>query len=133
MELKVTLLDKEAEKSAGQVKKSASRLEKLFKNEGSVEVYLINGRRMRRLNRMFRKKDKSTNVLSFRKPKGFPGKELGEVYLDPAYIRNHKEDPDLMLVHGVLHILGYDHEKKSDRIKMEKREAELLKRVKWHS
>ena len=86
--------------------------------------------RMKMLNNKFRSKNKPTNVLSFQKPKNFPGIKLGEVYLDPIYIQKHKEDLALMLAHGVLHILGYDHEKKSDRIKMERREARLLSKLK---
>ncbi|OGY67733.1 MAG: rRNA maturation RNase YbeY [Candidatus Zambryskibacteria bacterium RIFCSPLOWO2_01_FULL_45_43] len=129
MRIEVILLDKEVKKFGEATKKIACQLNKLLKNSGSAEVYLINSRRMQHLNKAFRKKDKSTNVLSFQKPKGFPGKELGEVYLDPLYIRKHKEDLALMLVHGVLHILGYDHLRKGDRIKMEKMENRLLKKM----
>ena len=82
---------------------------------------------MRRLNKQFRGKDRPANVLSFVKPRGFPGETLGEVYLGPVYIQKNAEDLDLMLVHGVLHILGFDHRKKSDRIVMEKKERQLLK------
>ena len=84
---------------------------------------------MQSLNKRFRGKNKPANVLSFMAPKNFPGNKLGEVYLDPIYIERHREDLNLMLVHGVLHILGYDHEKKSDRIKMEKKEAKLLRKL----
>jgi probable rRNA maturation factor len=130
MKIGVIILDKEAKKYEKDIGQKAKKLAKLFPKKGEIEVYLVSGRRMRRLNKRFRNKDKSTNVLSFQKPRNFPGSKLGEVYLDPLYIQKHKEDMDLMLVHGVLHILGYDHEKKSDRIKMEKREAGLLRRLK---
>lgn len=71
------------------------------------------------------------NVLAFPARPDFPRPDLaapslGEVYLNPDYIREHGEDFDYMLVHGFLHLLGYDHMKKSDRIKMEKKEAQLL-------
>lgn len=71
------------------------------------------------------------NVLSYVAPKGFArpdvlGKPLGEIYVNPAYIASHGEDFDLMLVHGFLHLLGYDHMNKRDRMKMEKKEARLL-------
>lgn len=129
MILKVILLDKQVKKYLTKVKKMARRLTRFLNQKGTAEVYLISGRRMRHLNKMFRKKDKSTNVLSFAKPKNFPGKELGEVYLDPLYIKKRKENLNLMLVHGVLHILGYDHKRRNDRIKMEKREASLLSKI----
>lgn len=126
MKIAVIALDKSAKVFEEAVQKIARRQARFLPKNGSLEVYLVSAKRMRRLNKMFRKKDKSTNVLSFQKPEGFPGKELGEVYLDPLYIKNRKEDLALMLAHGVLHILGYDHEKRSDRIRMEKKEAELL-------
>ena len=129
MKLETIILDEGVRKSAYILRKLARKLMKLLDQKGTIEVYLIDSRRMRNLNKLFRKKNVSTNVLSFQKPKNFPGKELGEVYLDPVYIAAHKEDFALMLVHGVLHILGYDHETKSDRIKMEYKEAQLLKRI----
>jgi len=129
MRLEVITLDKPNRKFSRSVQKISRQLEELLKYKGLVEVYLISGRRMRFLNKNFRKKDMPTNVLSFQKPKGFPGNGLGEVYLDPVYIQKHKESLSLMLAHGVLHILGYDHVHKSDRIKMEKKEAKLLSKI----
>ena len=104
----------------------ARRLASFLRFLGIIEVYVISGRRMRALNKKFRGIDSSTNVLSFRVPVDFPGDILGEVYLDPAYIKQHDENIGIMLVHGVLHILGYDHRKKNDRIKMEQKEKQLL-------
>lgn len=71
------------------------------------------------------------NVLAFPAPKRFPrpdikAKPLGEIYLNPDYIKKHRENLAYMLIHGLLHLLGYDHKKKSDIIKMEKKESELL-------
>ncbi len=72
------------------------------------------------------------NVLAFPADPTFPRPDLsapslGELYLNPAYIEEHGENFDYMLVHGFLHLLGYDHMKKSDRILMEKKERELLR------
>jgi probable rRNA maturation factor len=129
MTLEVVALDKKVWKFKQGVVKKARRLASFLRKKGSIEIYLVDDKRMQRLNKQFRGKNKPTNVLSFPKPKGFPGQELGEVYLDPVYIDKKKENLDLMLVHGVLHILGYDHKQKSDRIVMQKKEAELLKRL----
>lgn len=134
MILEVIVLDKAVWKFKALMDKKARRLvtalagrADFLVKKGSIEIYLIDDRRMRRLNRQFRGKDKPTNVLSFVKPKGFPGETLGEVYLGPVYIQKNKESLDLMLVHGVLHILGFDHKKKNDRIVMEKKESQLIK------
>ena len=70
---------------------------------------------MRRLNREFRRIDRSTDVLSF--PAELPGL-LGDVAIDVPYAarqarrRGHGLDREvqLLLVHGVLHLLGHDHE-----------------------
>jgi probable rRNA maturation factor len=95
-----------------------------------LEVYLVNGPQIRRLNRIFRGKDKATNVLAFPSD-GFPGPDtqlhfLGEIYLCPNYIRRHGEDTRRLAIHGFLHLLGYTHKKRSDRIKMEDLEDKIL-------
>jgi len=88
----------------------------------AAEVYLVHSDFM----------DK--NVLAFPAPKNFPrpdqgGRYLGEIYLNPDYIKKHGEDLIFMFIHGFLHLLGYDHKKKDDRIAMEKKERELLKKA----
>jgi rRNA maturation RNase YbeY len=70
------------------------------------------------------------NVLSYEAPTKFilgniKEKFLGEIYLNPEYIKNHDESFDLMLIHGFLHLLGYVHDKENDRIKMELIEEKL--------
>ena len=72
------------------------------------------------------------NVLAFPTPKSFPRpdinrKPLGEIYLNPQYIKENGEDLIFMFIHGFLHLLGYDHKRRNDRIRMEKKETELLK------
>lgn len=129
-EIRIDVIDKSLQVYKPILAKKSKKLAELLKLEKPIDVFLVDAHAMRKLNRKYRKRDKSTNVLSFPAPVHFPINTLGEVYLDPKYIEKHKEDLAFMLVHGVLHILGYDHEKKSDRIKMEKREAGLLKRLK---
>lgn len=70
----------------------------------------------------------NANVKSFPAPKGFPDTtSLGEIYLNPGYIEKEGEKLEYMLIHGVLHLLGYDHKKKNDIIRMEKKERHLMK------
>lgn len=81
----------------------------------SVSVLLCGDARMRRLNREFRSIDRPTDVLSF--PAELPGL-LGDIAIGVPYAarqarqRGHGLDREvqLLLVHGVLHLLGHDHE-----------------------
>jgi probable rRNA maturation factor len=65
--------------------------------------------RIRELNRRYRDRDRPTDVLSFpvdeRAPAGGP-RELGDVVICPE----HTQDLAEAVVHGVLHLCGYDHE-----------------------
>lgn len=98
-----------------------------------ADVFLISNIEMRDLNKKFRGKNKPTNVLAFPSPGSFPKVAnknwLGEIYLNPKYIRDHKENLEFMVIHGLLHLLGFDHVKYSDRIEMEKLEKRLLSKL----
>ncbi len=105
-------------------------LRKLKKGKAGVDVYLVSDKVMKALNRKFRGKNRPTDVLSFPEPKKFPHPEtkekyLGEIYLALAYIRRTGGNPEALLIHGLLHLLGYTHKKRSDRIRMEKLEQKL--------
>lgn len=130
MKLEVIYLDKTAPRFRKILNPQVRWLETIIKPKGDIEIFVISSHRMHRLNKQFLGKDRSTNVLSFPKPKNFPGPKWGEIFLDPVYIQRHQEDLSLMLVHGILHVLGYNHKRKHDRIKMEKREQSLLKGLK---
>lgn len=105
-----------------------------LKKGSSVEAYLVADRTMRRLNRRYRGKDKATNVLSFPWPRnfvafGFRARPLGEIYLGPDYIRRHGEDLSFMALHGLLHLLGYDHITMRERERMERAERKIVRRI----
>lgn len=121
-------LQKKHKRHARNVKKAGEAcLFVLGKKNAEVDIYLIDEKRMRELNKKFRKRDKSTNILSFEEPKGFPDvrdrKRLGEIYLAPDYIERNGEDVSRLVIHGILHLLGYTHERLRDRIEMEKKET----------
>jgi len=115
----------------------------LKKENVSIDVLLLGNRQMRTLNRLYRGKDSSTNVLSFEEPKQFvyPKEEIrrkGEIYLNPEMSsdwwtkRNKKKSAeflgiDFLLVHGVLHLFGFDHIVGTDAVKMERKETAIMK------
>ena len=78
-------------------------------------MVFVDATEMRRLNREYRGKDYATDVLSF---EGVEPDSLGELVLCQAVLREQAQRTGLtprhelgyMLVHGVLHLLGYDHE-----------------------
>ena len=97
---------------------------------------------MRTLNRRYRRKDRTTDVLSFPFREGpYPdvsGLALGDIVISlPAAERQAREagDPlqrelDRLLVHGLLHLLGYDHEQGEVKArKMQTRERQLLEKL----
>jgi probable rRNA maturation factor len=78
-------------------------------SDGHLAIELVGEERIRELNRDHRGKDAPTDVLSFPIDGGEPvagPRELGDVVICPE----HTEDLVEAVVHGVLHLCGYDHE-----------------------
>ena len=124
MKKAVTSLSKEFAEEEKSVKKVLIKLDKILGlSDKYIEVYLVGDAFMKK------------NVLSFAAPQNFPHPEtqkfqpLGEIYLNPQYIKENGEDLTYMLVHGLLHLLGYDHQGKSDRIKMTTEEQKIMQQL----
>lgn len=78
---------------------------------------------MRKLNKKFRGKDKPTDVLSF--------EGINEVVICPEVVKEKEEDLKKVFIHGVLHLLGYDHEKsEKEAKKMEDKEMFYSSKIK---
>lgn len=96
----------------------------------------------RRLNSRYRGKDKPTNVLSF-PVASLPGtpvgeaRPLGDLVICPQVLRSEAREQKKTLrahwahlvVHGVLHLIGYDHEREAAASRMEQREISVLRRL----
>ncbi len=107
----------------------------------SADLALSDDAHVRRLNREFRDQDKATNVLSFPVPERFAGmqpvhhlgslivaletvdREARERLIEPRHHLAH------LVVHGVLHLVGYDHIEDDQADTMELKEAEILARL----
>lgn len=123
----------------GKIIRAIKKTLSFLKKQGLVlEVYLVGDRIMRKLNLKFKKKNKTTNVLSFpalsplifREPKlDRRFNHLGEIYLNPDYISRKQENLEAMLIHGLLHLLGFDHKNKFQAAKMERLEEKLLDKL----
>ncbi len=128
----VTALDRKFNCYVKPISAIARKIFLLLKKNGySFDICLVGNSVIRKINRTYRKKDKVTNVLSFCEPENFIGapskyKYLGEIYLGLDFIKANNQDLKLMITHGTLHLLGYDHETEKDRVKMEKKERLIL-------
>jgi probable rRNA maturation factor len=98
---------------------------------GGVTVALVPDGRVRALNRRYRRRDAPTDVLSF--PAGEPG-HLGDVVIAEGVARRQaraeghsfQTEVRVLALHGLLHLLGYDHER--DHGRMARLERRLRRR-----
>jgi probable rRNA maturation factor len=104
-----------------------------------LTVVLVDDREITRLNRQYFRRNRPTNVISFpmleETPLSFRARVLGDVVIssetaerEAAEVGKKTEDEILfLLIHGILHLVGYDHEKAgADRVEMETKEQELF-------
>ena len=108
--------------------------------QAELSVELIGDGRMRRLNRVYRGKDRTTDVLAFPMREAFNPcpSLLGDVVISvPTAVRQAREAGRLLedemvalFVHGVLHLCGYDHEKsEQEAVRMHRRERAIAKAI----
>ena len=115
----------------------------IFKEEGitdsSINLKILTDEDIKELNKKFRNKNTTTNVLSFSNEdvsKSITG-NLGDIAISYEFVKReskeHKKNFDdhmiHMLVHGVYHILGFDHENDEMADIMEIKEVKLLKKL----
>jgi probable rRNA maturation factor len=125
----------------GRVERLAeAALDAVGRGESSVAVAFVRDRAMRDLNRRYRGKDRATDVLSFPADDGAPpsppsGEYLGDIVISTdTALRQATEaghpverEVDELLIHGVLHLCGYDHE--TDAGEMNRLEVRLRRRL----
>ncbi len=111
----------------------AVKMLKALKVRGAtLDIFLLPHRDIVVLKRRFIKKRTEPNVLAFPEPLRFPHPEtkkryLGEVYLNRTILTKNPYRAAPLLLHGMLHLLGYDHEKgKAAAEKMERLERRVL-------
>lgn len=98
-----------------------------------IELIITDSKEMREINKTHRNIDKDTDVLSFPYEE-MPMSPLGSIVVSSSYLQdNSKEfgheindELALLFIHGMLHLLGYDHEK--DNGEMRTKEAELIEK-----
>ncbi len=126
--------------AAGLADAARTALEHEAAPAGELTIVLTGTDRMRQLNRDFAGEDRPTDVLSF--ADGTPDPETGLVYFGDVIIAvpvamaqaseaNHPPAAELALltVHGLLHLLGYDHADPQERGRMESTQTAILARL----
>lgn len=109
-------------------------------NHTEVNVNIVSNDAMQQINKQFRNKNKPTNIISFEfeKPQGLPDdiidNFLGDIVIAPRVLeieaneqsKNINEHWQHIFIHGLLHLLGYDHQNDQEANTMEDLEIELL-------
>ena len=121
MDIELVVLDGADASAAPMIRETIEIAAKVMGVENaSCEAYVVSDAFMKK------------NVLSYPADASFPRpdldakRDLGEIYLNPGYIREHGEDLAFMAAHGFLHLLGYDHEGEHDILAMEEKERAIM-------
>lgn len=108
----------------------------LEREDAGIVIRIVDANESRQLNRKYREKDQPTNVLSFpfEAPPGVPANHLGDLVICAPVVAEEalRQEKPLqhhwahMVVHGILHLQGYDHLEEEDALRMEALERKLL-------
>ena len=108
-------------------------------NNGVVNIIIVDNKRIREINKEYRKIDKETDVISFALEDDdtfieLPIRVLGDIYISVDRVKSqakdygHSEKREIcfLVVHGILHLLGYDHMNTSDEKVMFSKQDKIL-------
>jgi probable rRNA maturation factor len=115
------------------IKRVEKMLDVIGKSDSSVTVAFVSDKKIRELNRQFRRIDKATDVLSF--PGDSSDGEIGDIAISIETAARQAKQNGLtldgeiaqLLLHGLLHLSGYDHE--TDNGEMNRLELRLRKKL----
>lgn len=99
-----------------------------------VSLAFVPPNRIKQLNKLYRRKDSVTDVLSFTNAPTIKGEAIGEIIICPAQAKKQakafgqsfQKEVNRLVLHGYLHLLGYDHIKKAEAKIMESVEKKIL-------
>ena len=107
--------------------------------QGEITIRIINALEMAQFNQQFRHKIGPTNVLSFpaNLPPGIDYPLLGDILICADVVNQEAQEQEKshhahwahMVVHGTLHLLGFDHQIEDDALVMENHEIEILRQL----
>jgi probable rRNA maturation factor len=103
-------------------------------SDGDRSAHLVGDQKRKKINARFRGKNQTTDVLSF----GIgDGEDLGDIFISIPQIKRQAKQFDIseseefirILVHGMLHLLNYDHKKKTEAKEMYSLQEKLVKMI----
>jgi probable rRNA maturation factor len=122
------------------IEKTAEEALLMEGNEGcEISILLTDNAEIRRLNKLYRDVDKPTDVLAFAMREGVDGDlnqdVLGDVVISlptaehQASVYGHSFEEEILFLvsHGVLHLLGYEHDDKDDMLVMQRKQKTILR------
>jgi probable rRNA maturation factor len=132
------------------IRKAARRILSLLKHsKAELSILFVDNITMQQLNNVYRGENRPTDVLSFEAvipiargeqcpPEGLPDPVLGDIVINTERAlsqaqeggRDIYDEVYRLMVHGTLHLFGYDHEKRRETAKMEKKEQEIYNALK---
>jgi len=132
--------------NSNQLKKDAQKiLDYLGYSDFDLGIWLTTNQTIQHYNATYRKKNNPTDILSFPyhtdliagqliRPKTTDDKNLGDIIMSPEYIQqaattlkiSFNKRMRILLIHGICHLLGYDHIKDKDYAIMQKKEDDLM-------
>ncbi len=135
--------------NSSKIEKDAQKILRILGyDDFDVGIWFCSDTTIKKYNRDYRKKDKVTDILSFAyhsqlkpgkkiKPKTPEDKNLGDLIIAPTYVKkdlprwdqSFAQRMQALLVHGICHLLGYDHIKDADYKIMKKEEDRILKKL----
>lgn len=118
-------------------------LKELEAEDQEISISLVDDETIQALNKQYRRKDKPTNVLSFSMKEGhgggIPSSLLGDVVISADTAHRDaaeagwttEQEIVYLLIHGILHLLGYNHENASrkESVRMRQKEKELFRKI----
>jgi len=116
--------------------KKIFKLNKILNKKKRIElsILLTDNKNMKKLNSKFRGKKKPTDVLSFPLDKK---DYIGDIAISfefvnkKSHLSSFNYELDRLWIHGYLHLIGYDHKKNKDYLKMTKRENQLINKLNY--
>jgi probable rRNA maturation factor len=121
------------------IRKAAEKALLMESSEGcEVSIFLTDDTEIHRLNKLYRDIDRPTDVLAFAMREGVDGdlnqEILGDVVISlpriehQASVYGHSFEVEMLFLvsHGVLHLLGYEHDKEDDMLVMQRKQKDIL-------